>query len=195
MAGDYHVWLGALAVIIGIIGYVPYYRDIFRGTTKPHPFTWVGFALVNGITFVAQVITGAGPGAWVSAVTTLATLGIAALAFGKGEKDITRFDWVCFGGALLGILLWRLTSDPLAAVITVTAVDLLSFAPTFRKAYLRPGEETAALYLVSVLKYGVSLFALASFNLTTAFFPVAITLANAAIAALIIVRRQQLRSV
>jgi hypothetical protein len=187
---DYRVLLGFLAVLIGVIGYIPYYRDIFRGTTKPHPFTWVGFGILNAITFVAQVVTGGGPGAWVTGITTIATLGIAALAFNRGEKRITPFDWICFGGALIGIVLWKLTSDPFWAVVIVTMADLLAFAPTYRKAFLRPQEETATLYAMSVLKYGISIFALTTLHLTTAFFPVAIVLANVGIVLVLLIRRQ-----
>lgn len=191
MINNYHVVLGLVAVIIGGLGYIPYYRDIFRGTTKPHPFTWLGFAILNAITFVVQVVTGGGPGAWVTGITTIATLGIATLSFTKGEKRITMFDWICFTGALIGIVLWKLTDSPLSAVVIVTIADLLAFAPTFRKAYLRPRQETATLYLMSVFKYGISLFALTTFTVTTTFFPIAITIANLAIVILLIGRRHK----
>ncbi|MCR4328632.1 MAG: hypothetical protein NUV53_03905 [Patescibacteria group bacterium] len=194
MIYDYHAVLGLIAVAIGIIGYVPYYRDIFRGTTKPHPFTWLGFAILNGITFVAQVVTGGGPGAWVTAITTIATLGIAILAFTRGEKNITIFDWICFIGALIGIVLWRLTSDPLWAVVIVTVADLLAFAPTYRKAFLRPQEETVTLYMMSVFKYAISIFALTTLSLTTVFFPVAIVLANVGIVFVLIIRGRHMSS-
>lgn len=190
MAYDYHVLLGFAAVVIGGAGYIPYYRDIFRGTTKPHPFTWLGFSIPNGIAFAAQIVSGGGPGAWVSAITCVATFGIAAIAFKRGEKDITVFDWACFGGSLLGILLWKLTSDPLSAVVIVTIADLFAFAPTFRKGFLRPQEETATLFAISTFKYMLSLFALVTFNLTTALFPVAMAAANAAIVLMLLARRQ-----
>ena len=190
MAYNYHVLLGLIAVAIGIVGYIPYYRDIFWGITKPHPFTWLGFAILNGITFIAQVITGGGPGAWVTAITTIATIGIATLAFTRGEKDITLFDWICFGGALIGIVLWKLTSNPFWAVFMVTIADLLAFAPTYRKGFLRPYEETATLYTMSVFKYAISLFAFTTFNLTTAFFPVAMVAANLSMVLLLVVRRR-----
>ncbi len=191
MNSDYHVILGIIAVLIGVVGYIPYYRDIIRGTTKPHPFTWLGFAILNAITFIVQVVTNGGPGAWVTGLTTIATFGIAALSFYRGEKNITKFDWICFIGALIGIILWKLTNDPFWAVVIVTIADLLAFAPTFRKAFLRPYQETATLYMMSVFKYGISLFALTAFNLTTTFFPVAIVLANLAIVILLIVRRRK----
>ena len=111
MIYDYQTILGVMAVVVGIIGYVPYYRDVLRGATKPHPFSWIGFALLLGITFFAQVATGAGPGAWVNGISALGVLGIAILALAKGERDITTLDWVCFGGGggrFSGVLgFWR----------------------------------------------------------------------------------------
>jgi hypothetical protein len=194
MAYNYHEVIGVVAVAIGIISYIPYYRDIFRGTTKPHLFTWLGISLLNGITFIVQAVTGGGPGAWVTAITTVATLGIAVLAFSRGERKITLFDWICFIGALVGIILWKLTSNPLWAVIIVTIADLLAVAPTYRKSFLRPHEETASLYAMSSVKYTLSLFALTTFNLTTALFPVVIIISNVSILALLIIRRREIIS-
>ncbi len=193
MTEQAHVVAGLVATGIGALGYIPYYRDIFRGSTKPHPFTWFGFAIINAITFVAQVVAGAGPGAWVSGLTTVATLGITVLAFRKGEKQITTFDWVCFLSSLLAIVLWRLTANPLWAVVVVTVADALAFAPTFRKAYSRPYEETPTLYVFSTMKYGVSLLGLRNFNMVTAFFPLGIIPLNMAIVFLIFIRRRSMR--
>ena len=190
MIYDIKTILGIAAAVVGFVGYIPYYRDIFRGTTKPHPFSWVGFALLLGITFVAQIVTGAGPGAWVTGISALGVAGIAVLSLSKGHRDITTFDWACFGGAILGIVLWRLTSNPLTAVVIVTVTDLLAFAPTYRKAYLRPHEETASLFVLSTAKYLISLFALTTFNLTTALFPVSLVLSNVLFVVLIFTRRR-----
>lgn len=187
---DQQTLIGLLAVAVGIIGYFFYYRDIFRGKTKPHPFTWFGFALLNGIIFIAQLMSGGGPGAWAAGFTALATFGIALLAHSHGEKGITLFDWICFWGALIGIALWLVTDDALLAVVTVTVADLLAFAPTFRKSYTCPTEETQVLYLMSALKFGLSLFALTAFTLTTALFPVVVMIANIAIFWMLRVRCQ-----
>ncbi len=188
-----HTTFGTISVVLAIIGYIPYYRNILRGHTKPHPFTWFGFALLNGITFVAQVVTGGGAGAWVTLVTTFGTLGIFFLSITKGEKDITRFDMICFVGALFSIVAWKLTNNPLSAVVIVVIADVLTFLPTYRKAYLRPHQETATLYLMSTIKYVVSIFALTTFTLTTALFPIAIALANFFIVVILVTRRMYLK--
>jgi len=192
MIYDFKVILGTIAALVGIIGYIPYYRDILRGTTKPHPFTWIGFGLLLGITFFIQLSTGAGPGAWVNGLSAIGVFGIAILSFSRGEKNITVFDWICFAGALVGIILWRIASDPLSAIIIVTAVDTIAFAPTFRKAYLKPHEETASLFILATFKYIISLFALASFTITTALFPIAIVASNAVFVGMLLIRRRQI---
>ena len=192
MLSDYKTILGILAVVIGVVGYVPYYRDVLRGTTKPHPFSWFAFALLMGITFFAQFFTGGGAGAWVTGISAVAVAGIAVLSLAKGEKEITTFDWLCFAGALLGVVLWRATESPLAAVVIVTVTDSVAFAPTYRKAYLRPQEETASLFVFSAVKYFTSLFALDVFNLTTALFPMALVITNFGFVFLVLLRRRRL---
>ena len=194
MTYDYHIVLGLIAAAVGFAGYIPYYRDILRGTTKPHPFTWLGFGLMIGITFVAQTLTGAGPGAWVNGVSALGVFGIAILSFSHGEKDISLFDWVCFASALLAILLWRLTSDPMWAVIIITVADAIAFAPTYRKGFLKPREETISLFVFSSVKYSISLFALTTLNVTTMLFPLSLVISNVGFVALLYIRRRQVRS-
>ena len=145
-----------------------------------------------GITFFAQVFTGAGAGAWVTGISAVAVLGIALLSLSKGDKEVTIFDWICFSGAVLGIILWRATNDPLVAVIIVVIADTIAFMPTFRKAYIRPKEETMSLFVLSAAKYVVSLLALSTFSATTALFPAVLVASNLALVLLLIVRRRQL---
>lgn len=186
---EYKAVLGMLAPIIGFIGYVPYFRDIFRGTTKPHMFSWFVWVLLLGTAFFAQIAEGAG--AWVTGFTAIVCLFIAVLAFSRGEKNITRLDWVCFVGALLGILLWKATSDPLSAIIIIIIVDIFAFAPTFRKAYGKPYEETALTYAASSVKFTIALFALEAYTLATVLYPAYLVCINAVFVGMVLSRRSQ----
>lgn len=193
MTHDLQTIFGILSVAVGLISYVPYYRDLLLGRTKPHPFSWVGFALLMGIAFFAQVVGGAGPGAWAMGISVVGVLGITILSFSRGEKDITAFDWFCFASALAAIALWQLVGDPLIAVLIVTFADALSFAPTYRKAFYKPREETMSLYVLSAAKHFLSLCALSAINPTTALFPASLVVSNIAFVLLLIIRRRQLR--
>ena len=156
---DYKIVLGVIASIVGFVGYVPYFRDMVLARTRPHGFSWFVWRLLTGIAFFAQVAKGGGAGAWVTGFSAIVCLCIAGLAFFYGERQITKADWFSFGGALLGLVLWQLTNDPLLAIVLITITDALAFAPTFRKAYYKPDEETASTFILSsILKNRTSGF-------------------------------------
>ena len=191
---EYHVVLGIVASVIGAAAYVPYFRDIFRGTTKPHPFTWLVFAILNGVVFFGQVAAGAGPGAWITGMTAIATLSLAVVGFYASGRYIVLIDYVCLAGGILGVVLWFVTKEPLTAIIVATITDMVAFIPTIRKAYEAPETETASMYVLGTMKYALSLFALDSFNLTTALFPASISTINILFLIMVWLRRRQLRT-
>lgn len=187
---DYHAILGALAFVVGIAGYLPYVRDILKGTTKPHPFTYLIWALIGGITFIAQLANSAGPGAWAMGIPVLFGIAIAALSIKKGERTLTRRDWLCLAGALVAIVIWRLTSDAFYAVLIVIVINTLAFIPTFRKAYWKPREETASSYALGVLRSLISIPALVAFNAVTLLPLVHHILINVIFVAMLLIRRR-----
>ena len=190
---DYRLILGVIAVVIALVSYVPYIRDILRGSTKPHPVSWFAFALLMGITFSAQLITGAGPGAWVTGVSAIAIFGIAIFSIVHGGVEVVPFDWACLIAAILGIVLWRITSDPLTAVVIVTITHTIAMGPMFRKAYLKPYEETLSLFVLSIAKCVVGCLAFGSFNLTSMLFPSVIIGLNVVLVSVLIYRRRQVK--
>jgi hypothetical protein len=190
---DYRTLLGALALIVGVAGYVPYIRDTLKGTTKPHPFTYFIQALVGSISFAAQLAKDAGPGAWAMGIPVVLGIVTAGLSLTKGERSITRRDWYCLIAAFVAIGIWRLTSDPLYAVLIVMVVNTFAFIPTFRKAYWKPREETALSYSLGVMRSTISIPALLAFNAVT-ILPLAYHIvSNVALVAMLLVRRRKLR--
>jgi hypothetical protein len=184
--------LGVFSVVIGLVSFVPYFKDMYAAKTRPHPFSWFIWAFLDSSVFVVQVIRGGGAGAWATGITALFTFVIAVLSLRHGDKQITKFDWACFIGGLFGVALWALTSDPLYAVIIATIVNLVAMGPTVRKSYYRPHEETLSLYVLSTVKWTASLLALESMTITTMLFPVSLVLINIPYIMMLVVRRNQL---
>lgn len=164
---EYKIFLGYLAVIIGIVSYIPYITNIFRGKTKPHAFSWLVWAVLTGIAFAAQVIENGGAGTWVTGATALTCMVIFILALFKGNIKFSFFDWSSLIAAFTAMLFWKLTNDPLIAVILVTLTDALGFFPTFRKAYYKPYEETTITFAISSIKFAIAIIALSSFSIAT----------------------------
>ena len=88
--------------------------------------------------------------------------------------------------------IWYLTSDPLWAVVILTTVDVLGFAPTFRRSYILPFEEQLMFYVVMALRNLFVLSALESYSLTTVLFPATIGLACLMFSLMVVYRRRVL---
>jgi len=183
--------LGIFAVALGLLGYVFYVRGILQGKVKPHAFTWSVWGLLTSIAFVAQITKGGGAGAWVTGVTALCSFGFTAVGLHASSREfISKSDWVFFICALLTIPIWYLTGNPLWSVIVITIIDFVAFVPTIRKAFFKPETENAWTYLLSGLKFVISLFALERFTLTTSLYPASLVLVNFAFVLLLIRRKQ-----
>ena len=189
---DYHVVFGAIAVALTFLGYALYLRSMFRDGTKPHPFTWLLFAILDGTIFVAQVLNDGGAGAWPLGVAACMNGLVFVLALQRGEKRITNIDWSCLGIALVGIGAWTVTSNALFAVMLATLSDIVAKVPTFRKSYVRPHEESITIWALDVLKFSLAIVALSTISWTTALFPAEIVLTNALLVGMILWRRRQL---
>lgn len=182
-------FLGYLSITLTLIGYAPYFRSILKRQTKPHMFSWIVWALVNGIAFIGPYTRGAGAGAWVAGVTALLCLAIAALCVPYGDKRITKSDWIAFTAALAAIPLWILTEDPLSALILAIFIDVAGCYPTVRKSYINPYEENLFTWSMSAVRSLVSLFAIEQYSLVTTIFPLVMVFTNGGIALLLIGRR------
>lgn len=188
---DSKLGFGILSAIVSVLQYPAYIRNVIKGKTKPHAFSWFVWGLPCGIVFAAQITKGGGAGTWATGLTTIFCTAIFLLALRYGEKEITLLDKTCLVMALLAIVLWVATKDPLGSVILITIADLIGFIPTLRKSMTKPHEETASSYLIGSLKWLLSVFALGSFTLTTALYPATMTVANTALVGMLIYRRRQ----
>lgn len=189
---DYKILLGILTILIGLVSYSFYFRDIFKGKTKPDAFSWLIWGFLASIIFFAQIIKGGGAGAWVTALTAFMCLLIAITTFLRGDGRIKVIDAVSLSGAAVGIFLWKYTNDPLAAVILITTVDMVGFVPTFKKSFRNPYEETVITFSLNGLKFAVAFAALQSFNTVTWLYPAANVLMNGSLVTMLLLRRSAL---
>ena len=190
---DYKAILGLLAVVIGIAGYVPYIRDCIRKRTKPSPYTWSIWAIITFLIFLTQFLSGAGPAAWVILVTWLIEIIVVFFALRNKHSELSIMDTTCFVLAILAILLWKVTSSALYAIILLTIADALGFIITFRKTYKRPYDETLTTYSFAALKYVLAFFAITAYSLTTMIYPVYLILFNTVFVAMALIRRKAVK--
>lgn len=186
----------ALAIALTLLAFVPYIRSIRLGRTRPHVFSWLIWGSTTCVVFAAQLADGGGAGAWPIGVSGLITLYIAWLAFAhaRGSDNplqITRSDWLFFSLALLALPLWLFTANPVWAVLLLTLVDVLGFAPTFRKAYRFPYEEHLLFYMLITVRNLLALAALQHYSLTTVFFPLVMAITCMLFILMVVYRRRK----
>ncbi|MBE9516349.1 MAG: hypothetical protein IME93_05175 [Proteobacteria bacterium] len=189
----YKSLLSAVAIALTFIAFLPYIRSILQGTTKPHVFSWVIWGSTTFVVFMAQLADEGGAGAWPIGVSGVITIYVAFLAYiKKSDRSITRTDWLFFLVAMTSLPLWYFTSDPLWAVVILTAVDVIGFGPTFRKAHARPFEEKLTFFVIMAIRNIVSIAALQHYSLTTVMFPAVLAAACLVFILLVVHRRRQL---
>jgi hypothetical protein len=195
MMPDYKVVLTVIAVAIGLASYIHYGWNVFQGKIKPHAFSWLVWGVLDMTIFPIQLLENAGPGAWVTGITGITTFIIFGLALAKGDRKFVFFDWASLAGAAFAMVLWAITKQPLYSVILVTIIDFLGFLPTWRKGYYKPHEEGLLPFWVGALKFGISIFALESFTVTTWLYPVSLVISNGLFVPMVLWRRRQVPNV
>lgn len=182
-----------IAIAITLAAFIPYIREIFRGTIRPHIFSWIIWGVTTLLIFVAQLEGNGGAGAWPIGVSASITIFIAYLAYVKrADVTITGTDWLFFVAALLSLPLWYWTSDPLWAVILLTVIDVVGFGPTVRKAYQFPYSESLLFFGLFTLRNALVMLALENLTLTTLLFPAVMLILCLSMMAMIAYRRRVL---
>jgi len=183
----------AIAMAGTTTNWVIYTRSILRGKTRPHVFSWLIWALLMLTGAAAQYAGGAGTGALPTAYSGLFCTFITVLSLFRGEKHITRSDWIIFICAFSAIPAWVLTRDPLAAALIITLVDAAGFYPTFRKSWAKPEEEYPVTYFIGGTVAVFTLCALERYSLTTALYPLSLVLTHYLLVAMLFLRRAKLK--
>lgn len=183
--------IGVIATALTFVAYVPYYRDILRGKTRPHMYSWSLWGLLTILIVALQIKGGAGPATWVTASAGLLCFGVVVLSFKNGRRDITTSDTIVAILSIVAIGFWLIADQPDVAITLAIAADLLAFIPTVRKSYSDPYSETLSLYITNTLRFCLALLAVEYYTYLSSAWIIAWILGNALLSMLIIVRRRQ----
>ncbi len=188
---DHKTLLGLLTLAIGVVSYSFYFRSIFRGKTRPDPYSWLIWGVLATITFFAQNADGGGAGAWATALTAIMCYLISFVTYRRHTGTLKPIDIASLIGAGVGVVLWYFTKDPLWTVCIAVAIGVIGFVPTFVKTLSYPTEEPAVTFLLNACKFGIALLALGQFTPVTALYPAALVVMNVGLAATILVKREE----
>ncbi len=180
----------SMAAALMVVSYIPYFRDMVAGRTKPHTYTWLIWLITQG-TAIAALLHGGGGGFAAAALIIAEALvfTVFVASFSYGTKNITRFDTLVFLLALLSIFVWWQLDSPLYAVLLVTAIDVFGYIPTVRKCYGEPWSESLPAWSLYNVSNFFTLLALNEYNMLTVPYITAMLFANASIVVICLMRR------
>lgn len=182
-----------IASILGIIGFFPYFKDIFKLKTKPHIYTWLIWTITQTTAVVGIIYGGGAWGALNLVIGTIFVIAIFLLSFRYGSKNITRQDTLILFCALCAVVVWWWLDRPVLAVIMVSIIDVLGYVPSLRKTYQEPWSETLSSWLMFFASDAFALAALDRYNLLTVTYLASIALANLLMFLVCVLRRQSIR--
>ncbi len=166
----YQVVCAALSSFIAVVCFVPYIRDIVRGTTKPHAYTWFIWSVLQGVAAVSMWSEGAGIAVAAGTIGTVLCAGIFILSLKYGTTNIKPIDSICLAGALLSLASYFFMHNPLLSIVSIVITDVIAVAPTFRKTYEEPHTETSSTHILSGFASMFALAALQSFTFASVFY-------------------------
>lgn len=185
--------ISAIAVALTFIAYIPYYRDILKGKTHPHIYSWTLWSLLTILLVALQVRGGAGPATWVTAAAGLLCVGVVFFSFKGGNKDITTSDTIVAVLSLLAIGFWLIADQPEVSVILVIIADMLAFIPTVRKSWYKPYSETLSLYVTNAIRFFLALAAVKTYTFLSTSWIVSWAAGNALFSMMLIMRRRKVK--
>jgi hypothetical protein len=124
------------------------------------------------------------------AVQTLTTLAVLALAVRRGVGSMTTPNVVMLGLAVLGVLGWIRSSDPVTATACVILADAVGVAMMLPKTWADPHSETLATFSLATVSGLLGMVAVAGFDVDLLLLPGYLCLANGLLAAFIVGRRR-----
>lgn len=187
----YSTALGALSIATGIVAYTVYIvQTIRKGGVQPHPFSWLLWGLVTLVAYLVQWSQGGEAGSWVTGFTAVVCFVIGGLTLRKNRWQFSWFDWFSAGAGLFALGFYVFARNPTYSAIFATAADVVGYGPTIKKGWTEPHRDSATSFALNSGKFFVALFALGSYSIATWLYPATITIVNAGVAVMLLLRRK-----
>lgn len=178
MSTEVHAVFGIAAGITVLFSNIPYFFSIRRGNIQPSPVSWSIWTTIGYFLLVSSYASGARNTLWLL-IALIISQTIITISIVKSKSSRARWqklDLICLIGAVLSLLFWLLSGNPLVAILINILMDLLGFIPTLRKTWIAPKSENLGFWFLSFISTIFNLLAIANFSLLTTVFPVYIFL-------------------
>lgn len=182
----------AVATILTVGFYYPYIKDIVRGKTQPHLYSWLIWLITQGTALAGMWYGGGGFGVVNVLIGWCIVFAVFMLSFWYGTRNVTSGDMVVLIMALFTIVIWWMLHAPVLAVLLAASIYMLGYVPTYRKSYDDPWSETYLYWVGMMVSEFLLLFSLRQYNVLTTSYVIVVCVANTAMVFLLAIRRKHI---
>lgn len=175
-----------ISTILPLISPLVYSKAILKGNAQPHRTTALVLLLITSLSTASLFAQGDKVAVWLAGASTLQSILIFILSLKYGMGGWNKTDIACLLIALIGIVAWQTTNEPILALYFSIAADFVGVIPTLVKTYHFPETEIWSYYLLDTIAGGFSLLALGSWTLQEYSYPLYVVFINLAIVLLVI---------
>lgn len=179
------------ASLLGVMSAI-YCRGIWRGDTRPHPFTWGVWSAIGVTGLASNLAAGGGSVVIMLAVVTITQASIFFLSLKRPPEDIP-VHWSAWAICLGGLVLWLVAHQPLYAAIGVVLADGVAAWPTIQNAWRNPDCEPPAIWLIDGLALAIGVLSVETFSLAALLYPVYLAIGCMTIGVVALARGRRLR--
>jgi hypothetical protein len=181
-----------ISSILAIISPIVYSIAIIKGKAKPHRTTRFVLLIITSLTTASLFAQHNNVAIWLAAVSTFQSVILFYLSMKKGMGGWSRSDIICLIMAIIGIVLWQITKNPVIALYFAIAADFMGMIPAIIKTYRWPQTEVWTFFILDVFAGIFSMLALKQWAITDYSYPLYIILINLLMVILIVVPRRKI---
>ena len=180
---NWHVAAAALSGVLAVVAMTFYICGILRGgETRPNAVSFFLWTVLQAIALVAQIRAGASLSVVLMFLITLDTAIITVLALvGYGYRKYGKIDLFCFVLAVVTIVLWQVTGNPVLAIVLAIVGDFFASFPTTVKTYREPRSEHLTAWALITAAPVFSVLSADRLDVANLAFPVYLVVMNGTI--------------
>jgi len=182
MPSPYILISSALALISPFV----YAIAILKGRAKPNRTTRFVILIITTIATASLFASGNRVAIYLAGASAINGIILFTLSIKYGMGGWSALDIICLILALIGIVLWQITKNPIIALYFAIFADIMGMFPTIVKAYRFPKTEVWSPFLMDSFAGFLSLLAIKNWIVQEYSFSLYIMLINFLMVLLII---------
>lgn len=168
-----------LSSIFILASYSIYEWAMVKGRAKPHRTTRLVLLIITALGFSSLFAQNDRVVAIFLGICAIQSLVMFLMSFKWGMGGWAKTDIVCLMIALVGIVLWKVTSNPVLGLYGAVGADLAGMIPALIKTYRLPDTEYSPTYIFDLIAITLTALAIRNGGFNEYLYPAYLLAVNA----------------